>query len=140
VGNGGPVSEPVVPILLGGYPAYLPTSLRRFLADADALAAWVAEDDNGIVGHVALHPRSSDAVNVMEMASKALQLPFDHLGVVARLLVVPHARGGGFGRSLLAVVRTTLSLVASRRFLMWLGICKPRSTSTNRLGGGAPVE
>jgi hypothetical protein len=38
---------------LDGYPPYLPTDLAGFLIDADALAAWVSEDDNGIVGHVA---------------------------------------------------------------------------------------
>jgi len=83
-----------------GYPAFLPTDFADFLADGGAVAAWVAERDNTIVGHVALHPRSSDAV--MAMASTALGLPGDRLGVVARLLVSRDARRGGVGHSLLA--------------------------------------
>jgi len=47
----------------------------------DALAAWVAEEDGEIVGHVAL--RSDSSPTVVAMASGALKLPPDRLGVVA---------------------------------------------------------
>jgi GNAT superfamily N-acetyltransferase len=82
-----------------GYPVYLPTDLRGFLCWPDAFAAWVAEVDGAVAGHVALHPRSTDAV--MAVASEAARLPEERLAVVARLLVAPPARGHGLGRRLL---------------------------------------
>ena len=86
---------------LDGYPKYLPDSLEQFVASPDALAAWVAEDGGALVGHVALHRRSSDAV--MALASKALKQPVHQLGVIARLLVAPESRRRGIGRMLLDV-------------------------------------
>jgi GNAT superfamily N-acetyltransferase len=83
------------------YPAYLPTGLREFLFGSDALAAWVAEDGGRVIGHVALHRRAIPAV--LDLASDALALPVDRLGVVARLLVDPAARRRGAGESLLDV-------------------------------------
>jgi GNAT superfamily N-acetyltransferase len=84
-----------------GYPPYLPDGdLYGFLVSPDALGAWVAEEGDEIIGHVALHARSSDPV--MALASDALTVAPEHLGVVARLLVDPEARGQGIGRSLLA--------------------------------------
>jgi hypothetical protein len=44
---------------LDGYPPYLPTDLRGFIVTMDAAAAWVAERDGAVLGHVALHPRTS---------------------------------------------------------------------------------
>jgi GNAT superfamily N-acetyltransferase len=82
-----------------GYPPYLPTDLQAFLAWPDAYEAWVVEHAGTIVGHVALHRRSSD--RVMIIASEALQQPIDRLGVVSRLLVDPSARRLGAGRALL---------------------------------------
>jgi len=82
-----------------GYPLYLPGDLRTFLASADATHAWVAEMDGEVVGHVALHHRSSCAV--MALASEAAGRPPERLGVIARLLVAPPARGKGIGRCLL---------------------------------------
>lgn len=85
---------------IDGYPKYLPTDLQQFLASPDALSAWVAEENGDVVGHVALHQRSSDAV--LALAAKALRQPADRLGVVARLLVAPEVRRKGIGRVLLA--------------------------------------
>jgi GNAT superfamily N-acetyltransferase len=82
-----------------GYPTYLPDDLRVFIGIPDALGAWVAEEEGEIVGHVALNPRSSPPV--MKMASEALGLRGDRLGVVARLLVSPLHRRRGLGRALL---------------------------------------
>lgn len=41
-----------------GYPVYLPGDLGRFVASPVALSAWV-EEDSVVLGHVALHYRSS---------------------------------------------------------------------------------
>ena len=84
---------------LDRYPMFLPDDLRRFIVVPDALAAWVAELDGEIIGHVALRSHSSAAV--LTMASEALKMPPDRLGVIARLLVSPRHRRHGIGRSLL---------------------------------------
>ncbi len=82
-----------------GYPPYLPDGdLGRFILSSDALAAWVAELDDEIVGHVVLNPRSSETV--MARASEMTRLEATSLAVVARLLVSPKARRKGVGRSL----------------------------------------
>jgi len=86
---------------LDGYPPYLSNGdFHAFLVSPDALGAWVAEKAGVVVGHVALHARSSDSV--MAVASDALATTPEHLAVVARLLVDPESRGRGIGRSLLA--------------------------------------
>jgi GNAT superfamily N-acetyltransferase len=84
-----------------GYPVYLPDDLRSFLAVPHAIGAWVAERAGDVIGHVALHQRSSAAV--MALAEAATGLPAPRLGVVARLLVAPTARRAGIGRALLDV-------------------------------------
>jgi hypothetical protein len=44
---------------MDGYPAYLPgTDLHRFLTMPASVAAWVAEVDGSVVGHVALNSES----------------------------------------------------------------------------------
>ncbi len=83
---------------LDGYPPYLPDDIRSFISEPEALAAWGAERDGEIIGHVALNPRSSQAV--LTLASEALRQPPERFGVVARLLVAPGARRKGVGRSL----------------------------------------
>lgn len=85
---------------LDGYPGRRPLDLRAFLASNVALAAWVAELDGALAGHVALHPTSLPVV--MELASSSVGCPIDELGVVARLIVSPSARRAGVGRALLA--------------------------------------
>lgn len=82
-----------------GYPLYLPTDLHTFLVSPDAYGAWVAEEAGQITGHVALHPRSSDAV--LRLAYEVLGQPVDRLGIVARLLVAPSGHRRGVGRALL---------------------------------------
>jgi GNAT superfamily N-acetyltransferase len=83
------------------YPLRLPGNIRAFLVSGDAMAAWVAEEDGEVVGHVALHPRSHS--EVVHVASEATGLPEDHHAVIARLLVAPRARRQGVGRGLLDV-------------------------------------
>jgi GNAT superfamily N-acetyltransferase len=83
-----------------GYPPRCADDLRGFISTPDALGAWVAECDGGIVGHVALHPRGSP--EVMARAADATGRSPEQLCVVARLFVSPSHRGKGLGRSLLA--------------------------------------
>lgn len=86
--------------LADGYPPRRADDLRRFVAAPDALAAWVAESRDGIVGHVVLQPMSSRAV--MALACDATGRSLEQLCVVARLLVSPADRRRGLGGSLLA--------------------------------------
>ena len=88
---------------LDGYPPYMPNDdFRGLLASPDAIGAYVAADGHGgrgaILGHAALHGRSSDAV--IQLATAALGVPADGLGVVARLFVAPTARRRGVARLL----------------------------------------
>ena len=83
------------------YPLYLPDAdFRTFLFGHETLGAWVAEEDDTVIGQVALHPRTSAAA--MDFAARALGQPADRLGVVARLLVHPERRRLGAGAELLA--------------------------------------
>ena len=84
-----------------GYPPRCADDLRVFVSAADALGAWVAESENGIVGHVALMPRSSRVV--MGVGSAATGRPPEQLCVVARLFISPTDRNAGIGSSLLAL-------------------------------------
>lgn len=84
------------------YPVYLPDGdFHRFLTHPTPLAAWVAEDDGRIVGHVATNSHSHRAV--MEVVGAA-GIDGD-IGVVARLLVDPPARRRGLGAALLEQAR-----------------------------------
>jgi GNAT superfamily N-acetyltransferase len=83
-----------------GYPTRRPLDFAAFLASPDALAAWVAEHEGAIVGHVALHRRSLSVV--MDQAAALLGREPSGLAVVARLLVDPALRRAGVGRALLA--------------------------------------
>lgn len=82
-----------------GYPPRCADDLRVFLSATDALGAWVAESEKGIIGHVALLPQSSRAV--MAVGSAATGRPPEQLCVVARLFVSPIERNAG--SSLLAL-------------------------------------
>ena len=82
-----------------GYPIYLPSDLGAFIYSHDALAAWVAESDGEIIGHVALHRSSWD--DVMQLARQSTGLADNQLAVVARLLVTATYRRQGVGAALL---------------------------------------
>lgn len=84
-----------------GYPGRRPRDLRAFLVSDDALGSWVAELDEAVVGHVALHRTSLPVV--MECARQVLPGTRDEdLAVVARLIVAPASRRLGIGSLLLA--------------------------------------
>jgi GNAT superfamily N-acetyltransferase len=96
-----PACEHLVRVVyeLDGYPGHWPRDLRGFVAQPDAIAAWVALVDDEIVGHAALLPDSSDAS--MDLAMTATGRPVERLGFVSRLFVSPDARRNGVGRTLL---------------------------------------
>ena len=83
-----------------GYPVYLPDGdILAFVVSEHALDAWVAVDEGRVVGHVALHRRSSPGV--LALAAGRLGITAAECGVVARLLVARELRRAGVGRALL---------------------------------------
>jgi GNAT superfamily N-acetyltransferase len=84
------------------YPTYLPgDDYHRFLSRPESLAAWVAERDGRICGHVALNAQASPgAMQVVRDAH--IDVP---IGAVARLLVDPGFRRQGVAGELLQTVR-----------------------------------
>jgi len=86
--------------LVDGYPAYVrDDDFRHFVARPGALAAWVAEIEGTLVGHVALHSQTTEPA--MQLARSHLDVSLEQLGVIARLLVAPDARRLGVGSALL---------------------------------------
>ena len=82
-----------------GYPRYWRARPERFLVARHETAAWVAEHEGLLVGHVALHDAAGDPT--LDAAQRRTGLPAERLAVVARLLVSPDARRLGVGRALL---------------------------------------
>jgi ribosomal protein S18 acetylase RimI-like enzyme len=87
-----------------GYPLRIPPDMRSFLVAPDEQAAWVAEVDGEVAGHVSLRSRCSPGA--LDVASRSAGVGQDGLGVVSRLLVSPAARRRGVGRRLLDTART----------------------------------
>ncbi|MEV4278946.1 GNAT family N-acetyltransferase [Actinoplanes xinjiangensis] len=82
-----------------GYPLHLaPGDLPGFFRSAHERAAWVAEQDGVIVGHVALHCPPEDPT--LTVAAEATGLPSARLALLARLFVAPELRRTGLGRAL----------------------------------------
>ena len=85
-----------------GYPVHVPGGdLLRFLTEPPSLAAWVAEENGRLLGHVAVN---SDSNPSAMKAIREARIEGD-LAVVARLLVDPGARRRGIGMQLLAQAR-----------------------------------
>ncbi|MGH9080411.1 MAG: GNAT family N-acetyltransferase [Acidimicrobiales bacterium] len=90
-----------------GYPPYLPGEISEFIQSPDAITAWVAEDDGDLVGHVALHSRSSRAVMDLAVAeTRARSAASEPFGVISRLFVRPATRRTGVGGALLQTAVT----------------------------------
>lgn len=87
-----------------GYPARWPVDPRRWLLAPTELAAWVAGDGGGLVGHVALHRAEDEPA--LDAWCRATGRGPESLAVVARLFVSPLHRGRGLGSGLVeAAVR-----------------------------------
>jgi ribosomal protein S18 acetylase RimI-like enzyme len=84
---------------LDGYPPRGPVDLERFMVPPEQLAAWVAEIDSTVVGHVALH--ATGANDTVHLASRHTGKAPEDLAVVARVLVSPTTRRIGVGHALL---------------------------------------
>ncbi len=79
-----------------GYPSRWPADPGRWLTPADQLAAWVAEDDGQLAGHVAL----VQGVRTPCLLRATGRGPGE-LGGIVRLFVDPAARRQGLARALL---------------------------------------
>src|ERR1700733_3294123 len=81
------------------YPTVWPADPAGWLAGRRLLGAWVAEENDALVGHLAL--LGTDAARAHSQWCEALQLPVERLAVVSRLFVSPDARGRGIAGALL---------------------------------------
>jgi GNAT superfamily N-acetyltransferase len=97
------------------YPRHWPKDPAVFINPPRQTAAWVAEDHDALVGHVALHAAHNDPT--LPAAQRATGLPADGLAVVARLLVAPAARRQGLGKVLLAHATTQARAAGQRAVL-----------------------
>ena len=86
-----------------GYPLLWPDDPAEWLSPDNLLAAWVAEGDGAVIGHVALR-RAEDQLSAPAW-SAATGLPPRRRADVAKLFVAPRARGLGIGTTLLSAAR-----------------------------------
>lgn len=84
-----------------GYPMNWPERPACWLAQSSQLAAWVAELDGRIVGHVAMS-RSGAGDAAPALWSGRTGVDRETTAVVSRLFVSPAARGHGIGALLMA--------------------------------------
>lgn len=82
------------------YPVIWPSETVPWLLGRDPLAAWVAEDDGRLLGHLSLH--AIDASRARAQSCEALGVEAEALAVVSRFFVSPDARGRGIGGELIA--------------------------------------
>ncbi len=82
-----------------GYPVSWPEDPAKWLSPSGTLAAWVAEVDDRIAGHVALRGATADAG--AGAWSAATGLPPNRLASITRLFVAGRERGAGIGGALL---------------------------------------
>jgi GNAT superfamily N-acetyltransferase len=84
-----------------GYPVNWPETPRGWLARPSQLAAWVAELDGGIVGHLALAPAGQDDL-APALWSRRAGTDAERTAVISRLYVSPSARGHRIGALLMS--------------------------------------
>jgi GNAT superfamily N-acetyltransferase len=82
-----------------GYPGRWPDDPTGWLTPRGLLRVWVAERAGAVVGHVAV--RAAESTLGGARIAAAVGVDTRALAMVARLLVVPAARGAGIGRALL---------------------------------------
>lgn len=87
--------------LADAYPFRWPQHSARWLAGRAGLAAWVAESDGTLDGHLSLH--GTDDERARPQWREALPGPVDRLAVVSRFFVAPGARRRGVGGALMDV-------------------------------------
>jgi GNAT superfamily N-acetyltransferase len=100
----GPDLGPVVEALRAvhahdGYPLAWPDDPVNWLTPPGTLGAWVATQDETIVGHALLV--DGDKVEHAPQVVQAAGVPLSGIGGVSRLFVVPSARGTGAAGALL---------------------------------------
>jgi GNAT superfamily N-acetyltransferase len=110
-----------------GYPLHLaPGDLPAFFRSDHERAAWVAERDGEIVGHVALHCPPEDPT--LTVAAEATGLPVGGLALLARLFVAPELRRTGLGRALVRHA-TARAPVWGRRAVLDVGRSLPAAVA-----------
>ncbi|HEY1368693.1 MAG TPA: bifunctional class I SAM-dependent methyltransferase/GNAT family N-acetyltransferase, partial [Gaiellaceae bacterium] len=82
-----------------GYPIVWPEDPAGWLSPAGTFAAWVAEVDGRIAGHIALRAAAADTG--AGIWSDATGLPPERLAAITRLFVSAGHRGAGLGGALL---------------------------------------
>lgn len=95
------------------YPVVWPPDTVAWLAGRDPLAAWVAEKDERLVGHLSLH--GTDDTRARPEWLEALGVGVEGLAVVSRFFVSPELRGRGIGGALIS--RAEQHAAAERRRL-----------------------
>ncbi|MFE9364146.1 GNAT family N-acetyltransferase [Streptomyces sp. NPDC006978] len=95
-----------------GYPEEWPDRPGEWLAQPSLLAAWVAEQEGNIVGHVGLN-RGGAEDRAPGLWSRRTGVPAEQAAVISRLFVSPAARGHGTG----ALLVERASFEARRRGL-----------------------
>ncbi|MFP3990590.1 GNAT family N-acetyltransferase [Streptomyces sp. E11-3] len=83
-----------------GYPVNWPADPARWLSPPSMLAAWVAELDGRVVGHVGLS-RGDDGDAAPALWGRRQGASAEATAVVSRLFVAPAARGRGIGALLM---------------------------------------
>jgi len=78
-----------------GYPSRWPSDPAAWLSPPNLLAAWVADGDVAIVGHVVIAAANDGSLGA------ATGRAVDHLLSVERLFIAPSARRAGLARALL---------------------------------------
>lgn len=112
-----------------GYPSWWPEDAAAWLAPSGLAAAWVAEHDSAIVGHVAMVQSVDDPV-----VTALTEAPPDRLASVTRLFVAPAARGCDLGAALLDAVRDRAAAQGLHLMLDVVDDDGPAVSLYNRLG------